>query len=441
MQPAIVVAGLGKRFRRPGADRPTSLKETLLRGLRGLREETFWGLRDISFSVPRGRAVGVIGRNGAGKSTLLRLIGRVGRPDEGSVTAHGRIGALLDLGAGLAHDLTGRENIFIAGVIAGMTRAEVQQRLEAIIAFAELEAFIDSPLRIYSSGMQMRLAFAVAAHCDPDILLIDEVLAVGDLAFQRKCMDRVRAFKEAGCTIMLVSHDPEQIRALCDETIWLQQGTLVAHGPTSEVLEHYMAAMGRREAGTPPLDAAEQGAPAAGARRFGTQEACISGVRLLDRAGQPVSLVPGGAGLCVELAYSVAQAIGRPRASVSLHRPDGTIVLDCTTAATGIELPTLRGDGLLRLHIERLDLVAGEYFVNTGLYSHDWTVTYDYHWLAHRLQVVAPGPQQGLLNPPVRWEIEPGPLQRSEPAARRPLKALSSIEQLPEAVDRSPAME
>ncbi|MCX7856313.1 MAG: ATP-binding cassette domain-containing protein, partial [Anaerolineae bacterium] len=145
MQPAIVVERLGKRFRRPGADRPTSLKEALLRGLRGLRDETFWGLRDISFSVARGRAVGVIGRNGAGKSTLLRLIGRVGRPDAGRVQARGRIGALLDLGAGLAHDLTGRENIFIAGVIAGMTRAEVQQRLDAIIAFAELDAFIDSP--------------------------------------------------------------------------------------------------------------------------------------------------------------------------------------------------------------------------------------------------------------------------------------------------------
>lgn len=411
MQPAIVVEGLGKRFRRPGADRPTSLKETLLRGLRGLREETFWGLRDISFSVPRGRAVGVIGRNGAGKSTLLRLIGRVGRPDEGRVQAHGRVGALLDLGAGMAYDLTGRENIFIAGVIAGMTRAEVQQRLEAIITFAELEAFIDSPLRIYSSGMQMRLAFAVAAHCDPDILLIDEVLAVGDLAFQRKCMDRVRAFNEAGCTIMLVSHDPEQIRALCDETIWLHEGALVAHGPTAEVLERYMAAMGRHEVSAPPPGESEQGARSPEARRFGTQEARITGVRLLDRAGEPVSQLPGGAALCVELAYGASQTIGRPHASVSLHQPDGTIVFDCTTAATGVELPALRGEGLLRLYIERLDLVAGEYFVNVGLYSHDWAVTYDYHWLAHRLRIVAPGPRQGLLNPPVRWEMETGSVQ------------------------------
>jgi len=180
---AIVATSLGKRFARHGYDRPSTLKEMILRGNPTDRTPQFWGLRDVSFSIRKGRAVGVVGRNGAGKSTLLRLVGGVGRPDQGQVTVRGRIGAILDLGAGLTGDLTGRENIFILGVLAGMTRAEVKARMADIIRFAELEQFVDDPVRIYSSGMRMRLAFAVAAHIDPDVLLLDEVLAVGDASF------------------------------------------------------------------------------------------------------------------------------------------------------------------------------------------------------------------------------------------------------------------
>ncbi len=187
MRGTVVVQGLGKQFRRYHRDRPVTLKEAVVRGLRQMKPvEQFWALREVSCSVAAGRTIGVIGNNGAGKSTLLRLIGGVGRPDEGSVQVHGRIGALLDLGVGFHPDLTGRENVFVSGVIAGLTRHEVAQRFDSIVAFAELQQSIDSPLRTYSSGMQMRLAFAVAIHTEPEILLIDEVLAVGDLAFQRK---------------------------------------------------------------------------------------------------------------------------------------------------------------------------------------------------------------------------------------------------------------
>ncbi len=199
MSIAIAVQGLGRQFRRYHLDRPWTLQEAVQRGLRRMAPaEHFWALREVSFSVAHGHALGVVGPNGAGKSTLLRLLGGVGRPNEGTIEVHGRIGALLELGAGFHPDLTGRENLFINGLISGLTRSEVTTRLDSIVDFAELQDFIDNPLRTYSSGMQMRLAFAVAIHTDPEIFLIDEVLAVGDLSFQRKCLERITQLKRAG---------------------------------------------------------------------------------------------------------------------------------------------------------------------------------------------------------------------------------------------------
>jgi lipopolysaccharide transport system ATP-binding protein len=253
MDDAIVVQGLSKQFRRYHHDRPWTLQEAFLRGLRRMRPvERFSALCDVSFSVAPGRMLGVVGQNGAGKSTLLRLIGGIGRPDAGRVKIRGRIGALLDLGAGFHPDLTGRENVLIGGVINGLTLREVTERFDAIVAFSELREFIDNPLRTYSSGMWMRLAFAVAVHVEPEILLIDEVLAVGDLAFQRKCIERITQFKAKGCTIVLVSHDVGLIRGFCDEALWLREGRLVAHGAADEVVSQYVTEV---DAGAPRLAA------------------------------------------------------------------------------------------------------------------------------------------------------------------------------------------
>ncbi|HZD11294.1 MAG TPA: ABC transporter ATP-binding protein, partial [Candidatus Binatia bacterium] len=228
---AIVAKGVSKQFRRYHPERPMTFIETFVRGLHRLRPtEHFWALRDVSFTVQRGEMVGVIGVNGAGKSTLLRLIGGVGQPDKGQVQTRGRIGALLDLGAGFHPDLSGRENVLVSGVISGLTRQEVLDRFDAIVDFAELAAFIDSPLRTYSTGMQMRLAFAVAVHIEPEILLIDEVLAVGDIAFQNKCLDRIAQFKRKGSTVLLVSHEASLVKKLCDRAIWLREGRIVAQG-------------------------------------------------------------------------------------------------------------------------------------------------------------------------------------------------------------------
>jgi lipopolysaccharide transport system ATP-binding protein len=242
-----------------------TFQEVVLRGFRRRRQGHFWALADISFKVTPGRMVGIMGFNGAGKSTLLRLVAGVGRPTAGRIEIKGRLGALLELGVGFNQELTGRENIRISGVCQGLTRREVRQRFDDIVAFAELEEFLDYPLRTYSSGMRLRLAFAVSSHIDPEVLLVDEVLAVGDLAFQKKCQERMKRFKENGCTGLIVSHSPQAIRRLCDDAIWLDHGRVVAYGPVKEVVGQYVEATGTSDddAGAEPKDGAPKGAAGA----------------------------------------------------------------------------------------------------------------------------------------------------------------------------------
>ena len=236
----VVVDRVGKTFRRYHPDRPGTIQEAVAKGLRRMRHvDRFWGLKDVSFTVGAGRTVGIVGANGSGKSTLLRLIGGVGRPDRGTIAVHGRIGALLDLGAGFHPDLTGRENAVLAGILNGLTRKQVLARLDAIVSFAEVEEALDNPIRTYSSGMMMRLAFSVAVHTEPEVLLIDEVLSVGDASFQRKCLDRIDQFKASGCSILLVSHGGNTIQELCDDAVWLDHGTLMAQGPSADVVHRY----------------------------------------------------------------------------------------------------------------------------------------------------------------------------------------------------------
>ncbi|MEM7034375.1 MAG: tetratricopeptide repeat protein [Chloroflexota bacterium] len=244
MADPIVVKNLGKQFRRYHLNRPQTLQESVIKGFQRRRTfEIFWGLKDVSFSIPQGEMLGVIGHNGAGKSTLLRLVGHVGKPDEGTIKTKGRIGALLSLGAGFHPELTGRENIHINGVISGLLRKEVKEQFHSIVDFAELHEFIDNPLHTYSSGMRMRLGFAVATHIEPKILLIDEVLAVGDLSFRDKCLNRIMSFKERGCTILIVSHSMSFIRDNCDAVLWLESGQVHDYGSAHEIVNRYEAKM------------------------------------------------------------------------------------------------------------------------------------------------------------------------------------------------------
>ncbi len=243
-QPAIVVSDLSVCYRLP-TERITTLKEQVIRQVtrRKVKFNEFWALRKVSLTVNRGEALALIGRNGAGKSTLLKTVAKVQRPTSGRVWVQGRIAPIIELGAGFHEELTGRENIFLNGAMLGFSRNEMARKVDNIIEFSELANFIDSPLRTYSSGMHARLGFAVAAEADPDVLIIDEVLAVGDEAFQQKCMDRMNGFRERGVTILYVTHGLDSIRKLCNRTAWIDQGRLRYMGETDRVVEMFRDAM------------------------------------------------------------------------------------------------------------------------------------------------------------------------------------------------------
>lgn len=413
MGEVIRVSNVGKRYRRYHGDRPPSFKEAALGGFGFMRKsDVFWALQDVSFSVRRGEMLGIVGHNGAGKSTLLQLIGGVGKPDKGSVHVTGRIGALLDLGAGLSADLTGRENVFVCAVAAGLSRREVDERFSAIVEFAELAEAIDNPVRTYSSGMQMRLAFSVAIHTDPEVLLVDEFLSVGDLAFQTKCLHRIAKLKGEGCAIVLISHAMDQVRDLCDRAIWLRQGEVVQEGSPEVVTAQYREdsnAETRRRTPHYPTEITHFGTELAVHRtRFGSLEAVITGVRLL-----PGNEIEAGDALAVEIQYRADQPIESPIFTVSINRgSDGQACFDVSTEAMGLTVPTVRGQGKIVLSIGRMDLVGGEYWVNVGLFEAAWAYAYDYHWEVYPLMIHSEF-HQGIMLPPCRWHLETA---RSEPA-------------------------
>ncbi|MFN8467350.1 MAG: ABC transporter ATP-binding protein [Caldilineaceae bacterium] len=404
----IRVESVSKRFRLYAKDRPYTLQETLVRGFRKHRvQEEFWALQDVSLEVAAGEMVGVIGRNGAGKSSLLRLVGGIGQPDRGRIVVDGRLGALIDLGAGFHPELTGRENVYMNGVISGLTRRDVSAIMDEIIAFAELEEFIDSPVRTYSSGMQLRLAFSVAVHVQPEVLLVDEVLAVGDLGFQRKCLDRIEELRSQGAAILFVTHDLVQVQQICNRVIWLNKGRVAAWGPAEEVVSAYRRSMlGSRQT----VDTDDAGSNGAGpvlcqnVNRFGTLEVELQDVCLSDESGMPFDVLPTGRALVVETKWCATKPIGPLILSVGVHTEDGLLL--CEVQRPLAKLPGLKGG--MKVQFERLDLAEGVYYVDVGAYAGDWSVTYDYHWHVHKLTVGGPGrPDEGKgpLRPPFHWDV------------------------------------
>jgi len=419
MLDAVDVQKVAKAFCRTNRDRPRTLKESVLRGWhQRTRVETFWALNDISFGVAPGTMLGIIGNNGAGKSTLLRLIGGVGVPDRGQITVRGRIGALLDLGAGFHPDLTGSENVYVNGAIAGLTRREIEQRFEALVAFAALERFIDSPFRTYSSGMQMRLAFSVAIHTDPEVLLIDEVLAVGDFAFQRKCVERIAQFKADGCAILFVSHDTTQIKQLCDKAIWLRAGEIVARGVPETVVDRYLSEAAdetrRRTPTTQPALVTPDGATMqVRQNRFGSLELQIVRVGLFDSTGALVTELKSGAELYVHIDYRAPEPVPSPIFGVYISREDNFNCVNLSTAEAGLDLGPAAREGRITLRIDHLDLTEGRYFVDVGVYERNWSHAYDYHWHVYPLTVRGSIGKHGIVCPPHQWQA---PLATPHPA-------------------------
>jgi lipopolysaccharide transport system ATP-binding protein len=403
---AIEVRNVGKRFYRYPADRPFKIKHLLVgKIMRLATRDWFWCLRDVSFDVPRGKMVGIVGPNGTGKSTLLRLIGGVGRPDNGSIDVKGRIGALFDLGAGFHPDLSGRDNLFITGVIGGLTRRQVAERFDDIVAFSELGDYLENPLRTYSTGMKMRLAFSVAVHIDPEILLIDEVLFVGDLSFQNKCLERIQRFRNKGCTVLLVSHDSTQMEKLCDSVLWLKGGRVNGYGPPREILQAYADEIASETRRRTPAEASQGNGRSPlrlGENRFGSLDVEITGVRISGPGGMVLPEHLNGNPLKVEVDYQAHVDAEKPIFGVTISREDGQVCCDLLSDRQRISLDGTRKQGTMVLEIERLDLSNGNYFVDVGIYEKNWEYAYDYHWHVYPLRI-ASASSKGIVLPPHMW--------------------------------------
>jgi lipopolysaccharide transport system ATP-binding protein len=349
----IHVEGLGKRYRVGERERYLALRDVLTRAFtaplrRGPRRtpDYLWALRDVSFDISRGEVVGLIGRNGAGKTTLLKLLSRITRPTTGFAEVHGRVGSLLEVGTGFHPELTGRENIYLSGAILGMSKREIDQKQDAIVAFSGVERYLDTPLKYFSTGMQMRLAFAVAAHLEPEILLVDEVLAVGDLEFQRKCLGKMQEVSESGRTIVFVSHQMNQIRRLCQRVLWIDAGQIREEGPTGKVIASYEAAL---------MKGAQDGQIDAGSSVFLSWEIGGEGNILKDGLKQ------------ITLNFKVSPKEGLHRGHFGLHIYNDANVL---VASWGFEEVVLEpGLQQLQVTLPYLPLRPGTYSILCSLYT------------------------------------------------------------------------
>jgi lipopolysaccharide transport system ATP-binding protein len=361
---------------------------------RGARATEVAALKEVSFLVEPGSAVGLVGRNGSGKTTLLRLLSGIIRPTSGHVEVGGRVGSLLELGAGFHPDLTGRENVFLNGSIHGLKRAYIREQLDEIVAFAGLEEFIDFPVRTYSSGMYMRLGFAIAAHIDADILLLDEVFAVGDEQFQRKCFGKIFEFKQRGGTIVFVSHDASAVERLCDRAILLRSGVVEFDGPTHDAIVRYRRLLAGER------DPDERGA---GLKEWGSGEARIEEVTLLGPDGDERTQLLAGEPFTLRLRIGAEADLPPPRVSFELRDSSGLLL-----AGESHSIGDLGWDGgsVVRFEVDRPPLADGRFHLRLGL--SDETGERLYHWLDDALTFVVypPGDERGVVRLEGRWEKE-----------------------------------
>ena len=444
---AIVLTSIGKRFKKQTVRRDqTTLKSEIVRWLKRRKDPLkqqpsihIEALKGVDLTIPKGKTVGIIGRNGSGKSTLLKIITGIYTPTSGTLEVHGRISALLDLGAGFHPDFSGRENIMINGIILGMSRAEVRARVDDIVAFSELGEFIDEPVRTYSSGMYMRLAFAVATHVDPDILIIDEILAVGDEHFGKKSMAKMTEFKKAGKTIVLVTHDLNTVQKWCDLAAWIDGGKTRLVGEPAYVVDQYRQAVAVAEAqaektgvsalssmggALPDLPAAPKptsGPDVSPNHRTGDFRLELERVRLLDGDGKESSVVDTEGPLEVRIDFVAKEPLSDLVFAVDIKRADGLHVYGTNTAAEAVALPLpVEGKGTVRLCIDRVGLTSGGYQLDVTARTAGG-VTYDSHRGLYPLTVQSKVNDVGIMRPPHRWVVETESEGRSEKRAPRHL--------------------
>jgi ABC-type polysaccharide/polyol phosphate transport system ATPase subunit len=367
--PAVRVASVSKRFRL--GQTHDSLSDLLASGVRRLfggslrrsGSSTFWALRDLSFTVGSGEAIGLIGPNGAGKSTALRLLARILRPDRGAVEVDGRLAALIEVGAGFHGDLTGRENVYLNGAILGMTRQEIRRKLDAIVSFAGIERFLDMPVKRYSSGMYARLGFSIAAHVDPQVLLVDEVLSVGDALFRVRCLERMHELVRQGTTLVFVTHQLDQMQSICRRALVLEEGRLTFEGTGQEAVGHYLKVMSRAYVHRPPDLASGQD------RQSEAVE--VTALRFYDESGDEVIWVRPRDTVRAELAFRLHRPIRRLIVELSMRATLTDNLLCVNSGRDGITFDAAAGTHTLTLRLPGLRLAGGQYFWNVRMWDAD----------------------------------------------------------------------
>jgi ABC-type polysaccharide/polyol phosphate transport system ATPase subunit len=444
MTSAIELVNVTKVYRRYGGRQFSTLKSALLQRsiLRDLRpSETFPALTDVSFSVPKGSTYGVIGKNGSGKSTALKLVAGITKPTSGTVRVVGRISALIELGAGFHPEISGRENVFINGIMLGLTKREIQERFDEIVDFAELREFIDAPVKTYSSGMYMRLGFAVAIHVNPDVLLVDEVLAVGDEGFTHKCLDKFAEFRRRGKTILLVTHSLNLVERFCDEALWLDEGRALSHGDPKRVVGAYLTKVEQGEAqllaettakaveeagrdglerqegrdGQEPQEGPEQQERPADPTsnmyqavegRWGSREVEITDVALLDASGQQSFVFHSGDRVSIRLKVRAAHPIDDFVFGIGLFNADGVCCYGTNTYLEEMDPEQLAGDAEAMFSIDSLDLIEGTYKLDVAVHKRDG-YPYDYHRLLYTFRVKSRTHDVGIYRPRHQWSFSP----------------------------------
>ena len=376
MTRCIEVQALCKKYRIGKLQHDLMLREQLIQFVRkpfnrGSAEgDTVWALRDVSFHVDEGEVIGIIGRNGAGKSTLLKILSRITYPTSGAVKVRGRIASLLEVGTGFHDELTGRENVYLNGSILGMKKREVDRHFDAIVDFSGVEQFIDTPIKRYSSGMRLRLGFAVAAHLDPDVLVVDEVLAVGDAGFQKKCIKAMDGLRSSGRTVFFVSHNLAAVENLCSRGIWLDAGSIQMDGAAKEVILSYMRSFASGQlSGSGPLETEN---------RLGNGEIRYTRIEYLSPDGTPCGIVRSGDPLVIRFHYRAPKPIRDPNFGFRIFTPTGTLVTEAAHWLHGIHIPKVGpGEGYIDVEIDSLNLVPAQYQLSLWITGHGGALVYD----------------------------------------------------------------
>ncbi len=355
---------VSKRYSLRGESEQDSARHPLVRKIQNLRRRTrdFWAVRDVSFEVARGEALGIIGHNGAGKSTILKLLSGITAPTSGEITINGRIAGLIEVGSGFHPELTGKENIYLNGSILGMRRREITEKLDSIVEFAGVRQFVDTPVKRYSSGMYVRLGFSIAAHLDPDVLLLDEVLAVGDAAFQAKCIGRIDELKRAGTTIVFISHDLDAVEKLCDRVLLMERGSVKASGSAHEVIAEYQNTATKFVPSAPPSQDAEDL----------LRKVTISSINFFDGANREAAGFQTGEPMTVQLKYEAQEFVTEIVFEVFFYAQDGRLHSQFTTERDGARMTLEPGTGVVKFVCPQLGLQPGTYLIDATIDSHDW---------------------------------------------------------------------